>query len=122
MKKPQPPKEGVDFELVPVKGPLLVVRMLKGPYAGLGFYYEYIKFFDQDGNELKEDSNPTSAVLSFEYTVLENPKQVDVKDKTLADTIGEILTVVLESALVANEPNYTVYAYGSNTANPIIET
>jgi hypothetical protein len=124
MAKKKPPrqlKENVDFETLPVKGPLLAIRVKQGKYSGTSFYYEYIKFVDDQGQELHEDSDPqTAPKLSYDLIIIENPDYlVEPLPFDLLNLAGDILITILEIALTDNTSNtYSVLSYSDKS--PIV--
>jgi len=85
-------RQDVYFEIandVPPNG-ILPIRLLKGPYSGIIYSYGTISIGDDLGYRGHQ--------ASFDINIIEGPQNL-IDDEKFSKIIGEILLVVLESAI-----------------------
>lgn len=89
LKKPKPPKEGVDFEFFDFPdSDLTGIHLLKGEYRGVIYYYKMASFSEAEGYPK----------LTFSYEIYQTGKLTHtelITDQNFDKLIGEILTELL---------------------------
>ena len=80
-------KENVDYMFIdnPIDDNLYAVKLLKGPYEGVEYFYTAIR-------GVTETENRLNAILSFNYEVLHDPGEIITDVKDFQNHIGDILT------------------------------
>jgi len=99
--KPKTPKEGVDYEFYNItNSDLTGIRLLKGSYRGVTYYYGVVKLIEQG----------MLANLKFEFKVIDSGTHDEdslQSDEKFVTILGDILTELIISEKATNEQTGT---------------
>jgi hypothetical protein len=67
------------------------IELTTGPYKGVIYNYGVVKFEENEEKDLAE--------MKFDYTIYENPNDIEGDKKDLIDVMGDVLVEILAKEL-----------------------